>query len=301
MRSLSKVSNDTGSRAAAFNRGSDQTAVQQFSKVTQLKTVIKHKTGKLNVLNVDRTVGKAMEADLDPKDPVKGSATGVNSDWMQSIRKSYKNANVVRGHLLNHDLGGFAIEENLYPISTKANADHSKLVEQKVKGQLTLADQNNGRVKYTVKVNESDSFRKAAFNCEWKTFNQNNVVVKQDSQSILSDLGKDKGGFGGGRKAEKSPITWRHGKNKGGTEVKSIKKLVDKAKQNSQLLFEDGNVDHGGMQEDDDVQDWVEWLNDYVDERGYIKTLVTLRNIGKKNKSLKTLSDGLIDYLRKNR
>lgn len=251
-------------------------------QTAQLKnTNIKHTTGTINAMGADRVVGKKMEAELNPKEPVVGSATGVNSDWMKWIRNQYPNANVVRGHLLNHDLGGFAIEENLYPISTLANADHSAKVEQNVKGALSWADQVADRwVEYNVTVNEKDSYQDSQFVCNWKAYNSDNSVFKSDRQTIDSNLGIDKGGFGGGKKEQQSPAAWRHGKNKGGTEVKAIRARLDKAIGDGKVAFqsESSITDHGGSS-DFSPQDAVELLFDMVETYGISATWSALVNI----------------------
>ncbi|MEN2428939.1 hypothetical protein [Chromobacterium vaccinii] len=116
-------------------------------------------------------VGRKMEADLNPHDVVTGSATGPNWTWMQALRQAYPKANVVRGHLLNHDLGGRSVEENLYPISTAANGDHSRNVEVHVKERLydTAKQGWDEPVHYEVLVSETNANNpeKAAFNCQW--------------------------------------------------------------------------------------------------------------------------------------
>ncbi|MCD4484553.1 hypothetical protein LQR31_08735 [Chromobacterium vaccinii] len=116
-------------------------------------------------------VGRKMEADLNPHDVVTGSATGPNWTWMQALRQAYPKANVVRGHLLNHDLGGRSVEENLYPISTSANGDHSRNVEVHVKERLydTAKQGWDEPVHYEVLVSETNANNpeKAAFNCQW--------------------------------------------------------------------------------------------------------------------------------------
>lgn len=191
-----------------------------------LKTEIEHTAGHITLdgfagrgVRTNHEVGKKMEAKLAATDPVQGSATGVNWTWMQYLRNKYRQANIVRGHLLNHDLGGFGMPENLYPISTKANAEHSSKVEQEVKKLLgkEIDKSNKGEeiklVHYTVVVNENvqGSPENAAFNCTFNTEGESERRV-----SIPSDLGKDAGGFGGGKKDNPLHDTdWHHGGRKG--------------------------------------------------------------------------------------
>lgn len=186
-------------------------------RVIQMDTSISHTTSTVKVSGKDFTVGVAMNALLDPDDAVKGSATGPNWDWMKVLRGTYPKAGVVRGHLLNHDLGGYAVPENLYPISTKANADHSANVEQNVKAALSAADAVTGGSKpiipYNVTVKEgANAPETAAFLCDWKdeSGSAHKYVVK-------SELKKDAGGWGG-KGGNVSPVAWQHGKRRGAQE-----------------------------------------------------------------------------------
>lgn len=186
----------------------------QPGRVIQMDTEIQHQTGTVTVGSNSYTVGLGMKAVLDPDDPVKGSATGPNWDWMKTLRLSYPSAGVVRGHLLNHDLGGYAVPENLYPISTKANADHSAKVEQNVKKALTDANaittSPKPKITYQVLVKEgSNPPEKAQFLCAW-----NDETGKGYKDIITSDLGNDAGGFGG-KGPNTSPVAWQHGKRRG--------------------------------------------------------------------------------------
>lgn len=184
-------------------------------QVIQMDTEIQHQTGSLNLGSLGSfTVGIGMSATLDPDDPVQGSATGPNWVWMQKLRAVYPHAGVVRGHLLNHDLGGYAVPENLYPISTKANADHSARVEQNVKKALTdahaVTTTPKPKISYGVKVKEiANAPEKAQFHCAWT-----DETGKAYKDIIDSDLGNDAGGFGG-KGPNTSPVAWQHGKRRG--------------------------------------------------------------------------------------
>jgi len=257
---------------AVMNDGMGQNTAPGSSGLIQRKcagTEITHTVGTINVDGEERTAGKAMTAVLDPTQPVKGSATGVNSDWMKSIRADYPTANVVRGHLLNHDLGGFGIEENLYPISTLANADHSSRVEQNVKGALSWADKGDDRhVEYNVTVKEINSYENAKFDCNWASYDALNTKVSGDKQVIDSNLKKDKGGFGGGKKGQHSPTDWQHGTSKGGTEVGKVRDRLDQAMTKRRVFFQDAHVKDLGGYGEEDSQDEIEFLYDLVESQG---------------------------------
>lgn len=188
----------------------------------QLKTEIKHLADYVDVNNngtwEKHEVGKSMEAALDFREPVVGSATGVNWTWMQALRRQYSNANVIRGHLLNHDLGGFGANHNLYPISTKANMEHSDKVEQLVKGQL-YDDKKSlepKRLLYKVEVRSDAAHNpaKASFECTWG----HEGGAQLGKESIKSDLGKDANApYRPKLNPKVSPKSWRHGKGRGDT------------------------------------------------------------------------------------
>ncbi len=169
-------------------------------------------------------VGKTMTAKLDVKDPVVGTATGPNWTWMQYLRSQSPGAGVVRGHLLNHDLGGYAVDINLYPISTQANADHSEHVEQKVKGMLNAegskaaASHAYKRVFYAVSVAEKTAHdpSEAKFDCAWKLEDGTGAATKS-IESKLSHTGKyRKTG------SEKAHPSWHHGKRKGAMDITTV-------------------------------------------------------------------------------
>jgi hypothetical protein len=262
----------------AYQSMADQAAVQRQAitgksdEPIQLKTDIRHTTGTVKANGGDHTVGLAMNAQLDPKDPVKGSATGVNTAWMQWIRAQYPKANVVRGHLLNHDLGGFGIEENLYPISTLANANHSSKVEQNVKAALTTLNgevhaKDQGYIYYNVAVNQIKSYEEAQFKCDWGYKKGNNLPVELGKDVIDSKLAVDKGGFGGGKKDKQSPVAWQHGTSKGGTEVTAVRERLENAMKTGSIRFSSGVTDNNGVLQDTQ-QDYLEYLFDCVEEYG---------------------------------
>lgn len=96
-------------------------------------------------------VGDKMEATLDPSDPVVGSGTeNTTQKVLMEDLKSMMGARVmIKGHLLNHDLGGLAIASNLFPISNTFNTQvHSKRIETPIKKLLD----DNFAVRYKVRA-----------------------------------------------------------------------------------------------------------------------------------------------------
>ena len=173
--SFSQSSNNENAQLISQNRRASNDAIQ-------LKTKIYHSTKAFtyNHEGENRTepVGSTMEAYLDPFDPVKGSATqknGPQGDLLKAV-KSHGTHSMVRGHLLNHDLGGFGVSDNLYPITSGANNKHKSYAENPVQSDLFDAhkagDQAGKGVYYKVSVNpihtssESLSSNNSTFNCE---------------------------------------------------------------------------------------------------------------------------------------
>lgn len=180
---------------------------------------ITYTRGYITYNNTHYQVGKKMVADLWADDPVHGSATGDNWPWMQALNndRRYNGAKIVRGHLLNHDLGGIAKPENLYPISTIANVAHSVQVEQNVKRLLSeesVKGINEKHVHYEVVVDETTNHdpSQAAFVCSYSVEGgEHRAGIR-----IASDLGQHRGGFGGGTKINPlSGTDWHHGKRRG--------------------------------------------------------------------------------------
>jgi hypothetical protein len=227
-RLIETIKNSPKTRAAAQLRTIIRKSPNS-KQAAQRATAIKHEAGsiKFGMPQEEQLVGKKMEAELDAADPVVGTATGTQWTWTRRMRNLFRGAGVVRGHLLNHDLGGHAIPENLYPISTKANSDHSAHVEQPVKKLLNEAaddiKKNNGGhlikdvkthyVNYSVTVAEdkTDDPTKATFKCAFGV--GANPKTQQDIRSEL-DVDKDRYSASAGLIPGQSKITplpgWAH-------------------------------------------------------------------------------------------
>lgn len=175
-------------------------------KVIQLATSIVHTPAEIVWEGARGIVGKEMEAKLDPNDPVTGSSTD-NGDTKTAIDDKvaiYNRKNYARGHLLNHDLGGYGVPENLFPITTGANAHHAQAIEYPVKRALMLAGVNKNQnrnpnaqgVYYHVTVKGNPSH--AQFHCVWRytdaNFNNENggneaiIESKLNGPSIKNEL-----------------------------------------------------------------------------------------------------------------
>ncbi|EJL94041.1 hypothetical protein PMI16_00396 [Herbaspirillum sp. CF444] len=181
-------------------------------------------------------VGTKMTATLYKQSPLKGSPVGNQWLWMDALKKR-ANTTVIRGHLLNHDLGGRGLPYNLFPISNAANQEHSNKVEQRVKGLLyggapIELDTKNIPLTYEVEVtNRDDKALKATFHCTWS------YLDKKESHDVHSDLNvKAKFSMAGpvdektGKPIPKivPPDAWKKGQNEKITDQKSINVKVNR-------------------------------------------------------------------------
>ncbi|HHG84356.1 MAG TPA: DUF4157 domain-containing protein [Bacteroidetes bacterium] len=91
--------------------------------------------------------GTSMNAMIMPTDDEWGTApkAGTWPDWWATYGPS-NTAYWVRGHLLNHNLGGPGEKRNLTPITKKCNSQHHSLVEKAAKAAYA----NNCMLGYTV-------------------------------------------------------------------------------------------------------------------------------------------------------
>lgn len=90
--------------------------------------------------NADKTteVGKSVEVWLDPNSMIQGQSANLNTSqdgMMGAIRNRWNiwGGGIVKGHLWNDNLGGNALNNNLYPITKAANADHLRYIENVAK------------------------------------------------------------------------------------------------------------------------------------------------------------------------
>lgn len=107
----------------------------------QAKSVVRNSGQSFSWNGQNTIVGKKMEAWLDPHDPVQGESANINADqtdMMDAIRTHYGiyGGDLVKGHLLNDNLGGKALNNNLFPITRAANKQHLMTTENYAKDQL---------------------------------------------------------------------------------------------------------------------------------------------------------------------
>lgn len=129
-------------------------ALQDNRVVVQAKSYVKNEGQNFTWGKHKTMVGKKMEALLDPADPVRGESANINADqtpMMDALRAHYviNGGDLVKGHLLNDNLGGKALNNNLFPITRAANKQHLMTTENYAKTQLWT---HQSPIWYTVEV-----------------------------------------------------------------------------------------------------------------------------------------------------
>lgn len=106
-------------------------------------------------------VGHEMIANINPNDKVKGSSpgNGVQAELMQEF-KNVGYRRMIRGHLMNGQLGGLGIAANLFPITSQANAKHKNHVENPIKEQIRQGKE----IEYKVSVQSQNKMSSPAAN-----------------------------------------------------------------------------------------------------------------------------------------
>jgi hypothetical protein len=162
------------------------------SKTIQLQTKIKHVPAEITWDGATGVVGKEMVAKLDPLDPVKGSAVDTNTQTdIDQKAARYNPGKYARGHLLNHDLGGYGIQENLFPITSGANSHHAQAIEYPIKKALIEAKKNQDlntnpskqSVYYEVVVKGTPSH--SQFHCKWRYANNDFTNLGEEQTAII--------------------------------------------------------------------------------------------------------------------
>ncbi len=162
----------------AQNQNSTENILQAYkisnSRPIQFATTIEHGTDNFSYTDgtgqtVTQEVGTWMEAHLDPTEQREGTSPGAELDnLMTALGNIYPQQRMIRGHLLNGNLGGLGVLENLFPITNKANRLHETQVENHIKNEIT----NGEEIDYHVTVEESgleENDADATFHCEaWR-------------------------------------------------------------------------------------------------------------------------------------
>jgi hypothetical protein len=167
----------------------NNTIMQMQSKVTNTgQNLLWGKNQKYSTI-----VGKKMEAYLDPDDKLQGESANINSDqnemmWWLKSHHDIKATDAVKGHLLNDNVGGKALNVNLFPITKAANAVHLRTAENFVKNKV-WDDQQGVYYKVEASIGDTSTF-------EYKIQNWNPTTLKKSGSveegTIYSDLGSPK-------------------------------------------------------------------------------------------------------------
>ncbi len=149
-------------------------------------------TGSINV-------GKFMEVGLDPNNMQQGQSANLNTSqdqMMSAIRNQWgiTGGELVKGHLWNDNLGGSAMNYNLYPITKAANSDHLGYVENKAKEYVW---NHRKPIYYRVEVDANPDINdpKAEFDCEIREWDPNTDALGSllfgpvTIESDLNDVG----------------------------------------------------------------------------------------------------------------
>lgn len=152
-------------------------------------TNVQYQTDILN--NTNETVGVFMEANPIGPDHPQGSGPdlSVAANYIQqfNFRDKY-----IRGHLLNGDIGGPGLAENLFPITSQANSQHYQKIEKQV---VSWVNEDKAYVYYKVLVKNRDDFNgKAELHCEaYRLDRYGNKTGTGVKATIKSDPGNSGG------------------------------------------------------------------------------------------------------------
>jgi hypothetical protein len=195
------VKRDAGNSEAARKKLSKQASqkaiLQTYRKGTsalfplgapiQLATTIKHETENFTYTDdngdeEEQEVGTFMNAHLDPADDREGSAPGGELDnLMTALAGIYPHQRMIRGHLLNGNLGGLGIAANLFPITNRANRLHETQVENHIKQEIKDLEEVDYKV--TVNGNFTEDDADAVFHCEATRTSDGAKIIDKNIES----------------------------------------------------------------------------------------------------------------------
>jgi len=147
-------------------------------------------------LSFDHPTGKETSS-TELKKPFKSLISGARKGETTEFK-------YVRGHLLNHNLGGTAQDKNLFPITARANSDHLTKIEADAKNRVNdkgeLVHYKVEVIKYEAGINSDDiTFINSDFKCTLGTYD-------------LDCNNSEKGGLKKSKKKKNVTIQSRFGK-----------------------------------------------------------------------------------------
>ncbi|MBC3878518.1 DNA/RNA non-specific endonuclease [Undibacterium sp. FT79W] len=132
----------------------------------------------------EQEVGIGMTAHLNPAQAREGTSPGGMDDLMTALGDEYSHQRMIRGHLLNGNLGGLGIPENLFPITNRANRLHETQVENHVKKEIEDGNETDYRVTVINAAMTQDD-PDATFHCEaWQA--DGTKIIDKEINSIPS-------------------------------------------------------------------------------------------------------------------
>lgn len=177
-RLIGRRTNNTGSKNKSKTSivKNECVFLQLYNLPIQRLTKILSQEGQTYTYGPGKTAetGSYVEVGLDPENMLQGQSAKLNKgqdEMMECIRKRWHivGSDLVKGHLWNDNLGGNALNRNLYPITKAANSDHLGYVENKAKEYIF----NRQPIYYRVEVDATPDINEpiAEFDCEIRKWN----------------------------------------------------------------------------------------------------------------------------------
>jgi|GEM_PF-3891926 len=165
--------------------------------VIQEKSTVVNRSQSYSWNGKSTAVGLSMKAWLDPDYPVQGEEANLNTaqtPMMRAIKEKYhdsltKDCHLVKGHLLNANLGGKALNNNLFPITKTANGEHLRTAENTIKNKV-WKDRQPTYYSVTVDGNPNIDNEEYSFDVTWGDWDMDSEggISNQKYISIPSDF-----------------------------------------------------------------------------------------------------------------
>lgn len=108
-----------------------------YTTIQRSYEILQHETQTLNnQVSVARTVDVNLIPDSHSLTGTQPGSSKLHDDFMNELNRRHPNVGFIRGHLLNDNLGGPGLWDNMFPISSEANKHHLNRVERPVKRLL---------------------------------------------------------------------------------------------------------------------------------------------------------------------
>lgn len=248
--------------------------------VIQLASWIKYNTTEFDLEDGEdgkEIVGQKAEAHLESKYPLNGSAPGegVQEGLMGGLKaKGFKR--MVRGHLMNGQLGGQGIALNLFPITAKANSQHKNHVENRVKDLVTRGKD----VDYTVEVvNAANTLSSPSADFDCKVTDLNKSVKDESFSELVSSAptgnSKSSPGEGGVKNSKKGisfptkKLKWgwgEKGKGYNGSKIDSVSFKGEKVEGSIDEYLNGRNFLKGGIDRKEYAFELLDQYSDFYDD-----------------------------------